>query len=49
MKNSKSKPVAEGGKKIKLQVDRRTIIILRTKKALTTWMRRYPKAKVLAA
>ena len=52
MKSRHRKPLpakkAPEGKIIKLQVDSRTIILVRNEKALEMWMSRYPKAKVVA-
>lgn len=36
------------GKRIKVQLDARTIIFLRSKNALKMWLSKYPEAKVLA-
>ena len=33
---------------IKVQLDSRTIIFVRSKGALKSWMSRYPKAKIIA-
>lgn len=52
MKNRHRKPIpmkkAPEGKVIKLQVDYRTIISVRSQKALEMWMEKYPNAKVVA-
>lgn len=47
----KPKPVApktNGADIIKLQVDYRTVIMVKSKKALEMWMEKYPNAKVVA-
>lgn len=36
------------GHTMKLQVDHKTIIVVRTQKALDMWMERYPKAQLMA-
>lgn len=36
------------GKVIKLQLDYRTTIVVRTQKALDMWMTKYPNAKIVA-
>ncbi|TND08418.1 MAG: hypothetical protein FD123_2214 [Bacteroidetes bacterium] len=43
------KPTETGSDIIRLQVDRKTIILVRNKKALSMWMERYPNARVIAA
>lgn len=52
MKSRHRKPApykkATEGKVIKLQVDYRTTIIVRSQKALEMWMGKYPNAKVVA-
>lgn len=45
----KHKPVETGSDVIRLQVDRKTVILVRNKKALGMWMQRYPNARVIAA
>ena len=47
----KPKPVAPkttGADIIKLQVDYRTVIMVKSQKALEMWMGKYPNAKVVA-
>lgn len=47
----KTKPVAPqttGADIIKLQVDYRTVIMVKSQKALEMWMVKYPNAKVVA-
>jgi hypothetical protein len=53
MKNRNHKTIiparkATEGKIMKLQVDYRTTIVVRTQKALEMWMEKYPNAKVVA-
>ena len=52
MKTRNRKPApakkAPEGKIIKLQVDSRTMILVRNEKALEMWKSRYPNAKVVA-
>ena len=52
MKNRYRKPILTKkpteGKVIKLQVDYRTIISVKTQSALEMWMKKYPNAKVVA-
>lgn len=40
--------VKQLGEQIKLQLDYRTMIVLRSKDALAMWMSKYPDAKVIA-
>jgi hypothetical protein len=40
--------VKQLGDQIKLQLDYRTTIVLRSKAALAMWMSKYPDAKVIA-
>jgi hypothetical protein len=46
---SKKNAVARRGKSIKVRLDYRTIIVLKSLSALKTWRKRYPKAVVMAA
>lgn len=52
MKTRNRKPAAykkaPDAKVIKLQVDYRTTILVRTQKALEMWMSKYPNAKIVA-
>jgi hypothetical protein len=53
MKTRSRKPLVPAhkpteGKVIKLQVDYRTTIIVRSQKALEMWMGKYPNAKIVA-
>ncbi|MCU0435142.1 MAG: hypothetical protein MUC87_16920 [Bacteroidia bacterium] len=51
MKTKSRKPVvykAYEGETIKLRVDNKTTIVVRTQKALEMWMERYPQAQVVA-
>jgi hypothetical protein len=51
MRTRKAKPVApktSGADIIKLQVDYRTVIMVKSQKALEMWMVKYPNAKVVA-
>jgi hypothetical protein len=36
------------GERIKLQINRNTIVIVKTKEALKMWMSRHPDAKIIA-
>jgi hypothetical protein len=45
-KPAAKKPVAE--KVIKLRVDSRTVILVRTESAMKMWLQKYPKAEVIA-
>lgn len=47
MKRAKSKAKIPTGARIKLQVDYRTIIVVRTQEALDMWMGKYPAAKII--
>lgn len=47
MKRAKNKAKIATGARIKLQVDYRTIITVRTQEALDMWMEKYPLAKVI--
>ncbi len=40
--------VKQLGEQIKLQLDYRTMIIVRSKAAVAMWMNKYPDAKVIA-
>jgi hypothetical protein len=40
--------VKQLGEQIKLQLDYRTTIIVRSKEAVALWMSKYPNAKVIA-
>jgi hypothetical protein len=40
--------VKQLGEQIKLQLDYRTMIIVRSKAAVALWMTKYPNAKVIA-
>ncbi len=35
------------GERIKLQINRNTIVIVKTKEALKMWMSRHPEAKII--
>ncbi|GAB4146869.1 MAG: hypothetical protein Fur0041_21070 [Bacteroidia bacterium] len=51
MKARKSKtamPKKTEGNVIKLQVDYRTVIVVKSQTALDMWMKRYPNAKIVA-
>jgi frataxin-like iron-binding protein CyaY len=51
MKSKSRKPVmhkAYEGQTMKLRVDNKTTIVVRTQKALEMWMERYPQAQVVA-
>lgn len=51
MRSRKPKPVApktNSADIIKLQVDYRTVIMVKSQKALEMWMEKYPNAKVVA-
>ena len=41
-------PKTDGADIIKLQIDYRTVIMVKSKKALEMWMGKYPNAKVVA-
>lgn len=47
MKRAKNKAKIATGARIKLQVDYRTIITVRTQEALDMWMEKYPSAKII--
>ena len=47
-KIKKQSAIAYIGERIKVQLDARTIIFLRSKNALKMWLLKYPGAKVLA-
>ncbi|TND08419.1 MAG: hypothetical protein FD123_2215 [Bacteroidetes bacterium] len=47
MKNSKNKVKIASGTRIKLQLDSRTIIYVRSQAAMDMWMEKYPGAKVI--
>ncbi len=48
MKNNKiQKQVVSLGEKFKLQINSRTIVIVKTKQALEMWMTRHPEAKLI--
>lgn len=36
------------GERIKLQINRNTIVIVKTKEALNMWMSRHPDAKIIS-
>jgi hypothetical protein len=36
------------GERIKLQINRNTIVIVKTKEALKMWMSRHPEAKIIS-
>ena len=47
--NNKDKGIVKQlGEQIKLQLDYRTMIVLRSKDALAMWMSKYPDAKIIA-
>lgn len=52
MKNRYRKPILTKkpteGKVIKLQVDYRTVISVKSQSALEMWMKKYPNAKIVA-
>ena len=50
MKKSKNIPaqVLSLGERIKLQINRNTIVIVKTKEALKMWMTRHPDAKIIS-
>lgn len=48
MKNDKKNKSVESGDRFKLQVDYRTIIVVKSKAALQMWMSKYPAAKLIA-
>ncbi|MEW6469845.1 MAG: hypothetical protein AB1458_13035 [Bacteroidota bacterium] len=50
MKKAKEKKsvVKSLGERIKVRLDSKTIIILRSKQALKMWLSKYPDAKVIA-
>jgi hypothetical protein len=54
MKNMRSRkpkmvaPKTNGADVIKLQVDYKTVIMVKSQKALEMWMGKYPNAKVVA-
>lgn len=45
----KRKPAMDEAAMIRLQIDRKTVITLRTKKSLGMWMERYPNARIVEA
>ncbi len=45
----KKKKFNDTGLRIKVQLDPRTIIILKSKESLKFWLSKYPNAKVMAA
>ena len=48
MRSSKiQKQVVSTGEKFKMQINSRTIVIVKTKEALKVWMTRHPEAKVI--
>lgn len=48
MRSSKiQKQVVSTGEKFKLQINSRTIVIVKTKEALKVWMTRHPEAKII--
>ncbi|HTF03701.1 MAG TPA: hypothetical protein VK826_06720 [Bacteroidia bacterium] len=47
-KPEKVQPKLSIGERIKLQINSRTIVIVRTKEALKMWMTRHPEAKIIA-
>jgi hypothetical protein len=49
MKKQKKSAIAKIGQAIKLKVDARTTIIVRSKEALKMWLGKYPKAVVVKA
>lgn len=46
--DNKTKKNLSLGQKIKLKIDSRTIVIVKTKEALKMWMNRHPSAQVIA-
>lgn len=46
--NNIPKQVLTIGERIKLQINRNTIVIVKTKEALKMWMSRHPEAKIIA-
>ncbi|MCC7302683.1 MAG: hypothetical protein IT233_08575 [Bacteroidia bacterium] len=47
MKKSKKAVKDPSGEVIKVQLDHRTIIYVKSKSALQSWLTRYPNAKVI--
>ncbi|MFN8712190.1 MAG: hypothetical protein ACK5Z2_05000 [Bacteroidota bacterium] len=48
MKRSKTtKELPEAGERIKLKVDSRTVIVVRSHSAMEMWMKRYPGAQIV--
>lgn len=45
----KRKPPVDEASMIRLQVDHKTVIVLRSKKSLDMWMQRYPNARIVNA
>lgn len=46
--NNIPKQIITIGEKIKLQINRNTIVIVKTKEALKMWMSRHPEAKIIS-
>lgn len=46
--NKKVKKVLEKSKLIKLRIDQRTIITVKTKEALQAWLMKFPQAKIIS-
>lgn len=46
--NNIPKQIISIGEKIKLQINRNTIVIVKTKEALKMWMSRHPDAKIIS-
>lgn len=46
-RNTNSKIKIAPGARIKLQLDYRTVITVRTKEAMNMWMEKYPGAKII--
>lgn len=44
-KNTKALP--EAGERIKLKIDSRTVIVVRSHSAMKMWMERYPGAQIM--
>lgn len=47
-KTDKTKKKLTLTERIKLQIDSRTIVIVKTKEALKMWMNRHPTARIIA-
>ncbi|HEU4716611.1 MAG TPA: hypothetical protein VFU15_02210 [Bacteroidia bacterium] len=48
MKRQKSlKPAVKAGDRIKLRIDYRTVIVVRSQEALAMWMSKFPAAQII--